>query len=265
MYRKHFGLSRDPFAKNLQPDELFCSAAATELEARLGYLFDLCGIGLVTGEAGSGKTTICRKVCAALHTGRFRVFYIALSTGNVMDTYKSIAWEMGLPTERSRAALYRVIRTEVSRLCLEGRIEPILIIDEAHHLRSEILEDMRLLTNYQMDSENRLCLLLVGQAELRRRLSLTVHEALNQRIVVRHHLEGLRRDELEAYLGHLLGLAGTQMPLFEPQAQEAIFQATNGLPRRVNLLSHHALTAAALQRAKSVTAAHIEAAMPEVS
>ena len=265
MYRKHFGLTKNPFAKNLQPEELFGSGASRELETRLHYLLTLCGIGLLTGEAGSGKTTICRKVCAALHSGRFRVFYVALSTGNVMDTYKSIAWEMGLPTERSRAALYRVIRTEVSRLCLEARIRPVLIVDEAHHLRSDILEDLRLLTNYQMDSENRLCLLLVGQAELRRRLSLAVHEALNQRIVVRHHLPGLDRDELGPYLEHLLRLAGTEMPLFEPEALEAIFQATNGLPRKVNLLAHHAMTAAALDKAKTITAAHVEAAMPEVS
>lgn len=265
MYRKHFGLAADPFAKNLQPDELYDSGASKELQTRLNYLLRLCGIGLLTGEPGSGKTTICRKVCAALHTGRFRVFYVALSTGNVMDTYKSIAWEMGLPTERSRAALYRVIRTEVSRLCLEARIRPVLIIDEAHHLRSDILEDLRLLTNYQMDSENRLCLLLVGQAELRRRLSLAVHEALNQRIVIRHHLPGLQRGELEPYLQHLLRLAGTEAPLFDPGANEAIFQATNGLPRKVNLLAHHAMTAAALAGAKSVTAVHVEAASPEVS
>jgi general secretion pathway protein A len=265
MYKKHFGLTKNPFAKNLLPDELFQSAATKELETRLAYLFSLCGIGLVTGESGAGKTTTTRKATAALHTGRYRVFYVSLSTGNVMDTYKSVAWEMGLPTERSRAALFRVIRTEVSRLCLEARIQPILIIDDAHHLRSDILEDLRLLTNYQMDSDNRLCLLLLGQAELRRRLRLAVHEALNQRIVIRHHLGGLSRDELPIYLDHLLRLAGTEMSLFEPEAIEAIFQATGGLPRRVNLLCHHALTAAAVDRAKTVTAAHVEAAVPEVS
>lgn len=265
MYRKHFGLIQNPFSKDLAPEDLFDSAAAGELQTRLEYLFQLCGIGLVTGEAGSGKTTITRKVTASLHTGRFRFFYVALSTGNVMDTYKSIAWEMGLPTERSRAALYRVIRTEVSRLCCEARIQPLLVIDEAHHLRSDILEDLRLLTNYQMDSENRLCILLIGQAELRRRLSLSVLEALNQRIIVRHHLSGLAGDELPRYLAHLLRLAGTELPIFEPDAIEAIFRATSGLPRKVNLLSHHSLIAATLDGAKTVTAVHVEAALPEVT
>jgi len=174
VYRKHFGLARHPFAKDLAVEDLFASTAVTELEVRLRHLLDLRGIGLVTGEPGGGKTTICRKVVASLHSGLFRVFYVPLSTGNVMDIYKSIAWELGLPTERSRAALYRVIRAEVTRLCLETKVRPILIVDDAQYLRSDVLEELRLLTNYEMDSQNRLCLLLVGQAELRRRISMAV-------------------------------------------------------------------------------------------
>ncbi len=265
MYRKHFGLTRHPFGKDLAPEDLFVSAAGRELEVRLGHLLELRGIGLVTGEVGSGKTTLSRKVVAGLHTGLYRVFYVPLSTGNAMDMYKSIAWELGLPTERSRAALYRVIRAEVTRLCLETKVRPVLVVDEAQHLRPDVLEELRLLTNYEMDSQNRLCLLLVGQAELRRRVGMAVHEPLNQRIVVRHHLGGLTREELSQYLAHLLRLAGTELPLFEPSAVEALFQATNGLPRKVNLLAHHALLAAALAKAKVATAEHVQAALPEAA
>ena len=265
MYRKHFGLTRHPFTKDLPPDELFASAAAKELEVRLGHLLELRGIGLVTGEVGSGKTTTCRKVISGLHSGLYRVFYVPLSTGNAMDMYKSIAWELGLPTERSRAALYRCIRAEVTRLCLETKVRPVLLVDEAQHLRSDVLEDLRLLTNYEMDSQNRLCMLLIGQAELRRRLSMSVHEPLSQRIVVRHHLAGLTREELPVYLQHLLRLAGTELPLFDGSAVEALYQATNGLPRKVNLLAHHALLATTLMKAKSATAEHIQAALSEVS
>ena len=265
MYRKHFGLNRHPFGKEIEPDDLFPSSASQELGVRLAHLIDMRGIGLVTGDSGSGKTSACRKVVSALHSGLHRIVYVAHSTGNVMDVYKTIAWEMGLPTERNRAAVYRQIRTEVTRLCTEARCRPILIVDEAHHLRPDVLEDLRLLTNYQMDAENRLCLLLIGQAELRRRLGMAVYEALCQRIVVRYHVAGLARDELPLYLAHLLRLAGTELPLFEPATQEAIFQATSGLPRKVNLLAHHALMAAALGRAKTVTPEHVHAAMPEVS
>jgi type II secretory pathway predicted ATPase ExeA len=217
MYRKHFGLTRHPFSKELVPEELFVSQAGRELEVRLGHLLELRGIGLFTGEAGSGKTTLCRKVVSGLHTGLYRVFYVPLSTGNAMDLYKSIAWELGLATERSRAALYRVIRAEVTRLCLETKVRPVLVVDEAQHLRPDVL------------------------------------------------LGGLAREELPSYLAHLLRLAGTELPLFEPAASEALFQATHGLPRKVNLLAHHALLAAALSKAKTTTAEHVQAALPEAT
>jgi len=265
VYRQHFGFTAHPFSNEIEPEDLFPAASAKELEARLAHLIELRGIGLVTGDSGSGKTCTCRKVLLALHSSLYRVLYVCLSTGNVMDLYKTISWEMGLPVERSRAALFRQIRAEVSRLVIEARCRPILVVDEAHHLRPEVLEDLRLLTNYKMDAENRLCLLLLGQAELRRRLSMTVYEALSQRIVVRYHLAPLGRDELGAYLTHRLRRAGTEIPLFEPAAQEALFQATGGLPRKINLLAHHALLAAALSRAKIVSAEHVEAALPEVS
>ncbi len=265
MYRKHFGLTQHPFGNEIEPEDLFPTASSTELEVRLAHLIELRGIGLVTGDSGSGKTCCCRKYLTSLHSSLYRVLYVCQSTGNVMDLYKTISWEMGLSVERSRAALYRQIRGEVTRLTTETRCQPILVIDEAHHLRPDVLEDLRLLTNYKMDSENRLCLLFLGQTEIRRRLSMAVYEALAQRIVVRYHLTPLTREELPNYLVHRLRLAGTQLELFEPPTQEALFQATSGLPRKVNLLAHHALFAAALDRAKSVTADHIQAALPEVA
>jgi len=265
MYNKHFGFLFYPFGKDIPPDETYASAAMSELTVRLGHLAEMSGIGLITGDSGSGKSTACRAWAAHLHTGLYKVFYVPLSTGNPMDLYKSIAWEMGLPTERSRAALYRQIKNEVTRLGIEARTRPVLILDEAHGLRSDVLEEMRLLTNYAMDSQNRLCLLFCGQTELRRRLAMSVHEALNQRIVVRYHLPSLTRDETSAYLSHLLRRAGTELPLFEPAAVEALHQASQGLPRRVNLLAHHALIAAAIAKARTVTADHVAAALTEVS
>ena len=265
MYLRHFALTRFPFEADLAPDELFTSQAIAEAQSRLKHLLELKGIGLITGEVGSGKTTVCRRLAASLHPGRYRLFYVALSTGNVMDMYKSIAWELGLPTERNRAAAYRVIRTEITRLTREAKQRPVVIVDEAHHLRNDVLEDLRLLTNYEMDSENRLCLLLVGLTELRRRLAMAVHESIASRIVVRYHLSGLSREELPHYLTHRLRLAGCELPLFEPPAIEALFQATQGMPRKINRLAHYTLSAAALAKARQATREHVEAALDEVS
>ena len=263
MYTKHFGLNRFPFDRDIAVEDMFQSRSMQELSVRLQQLIDLRGIGLVTGDAGSGKSTACRKAASSLHAGLYKTLYVPLSTGNPIDLYKCIAWELGLPTERSRASLYRQIRNEVTRLSIEARMRCLLIVDEAHALRSEVLEELRLLTNYAMDSENRLCLLLCGQTELRRRVAMAVHEPLNQRIVVRYQLGTLSQDECAAYLGHLLKRAGTELPLFEPQAIAALAQSSSGLPRKLNLLAHPALMAAAVAKANAVTAEHVQVAMTE--
>jgi type II secretory pathway predicted ATPase ExeA len=180
-----------------------------------------------------------------------------------MDMYKSIAWELGLPIERNRSMAFRAIQTEITRLATEARQQPLLIIDEAHHLRNEVLEDLRLLTNYAMDAERRLCLVLVGLTELRRRLAMAVHESLEQRIVVSYHFAGLTRDEVPAYLSDRLQRAGCPLPVFEPPAIEALFQASHGLPRKLNRAAHYALSAAALAKVRQVTAEHVQTALDE--
>ena len=265
MYLKHFAFTRFPFENTLETEALYASNAGREADARLKHLIELRGMGLLTGEVGSGKTTVCRQVTAKLHPGLYRVYYVSLSTGNVLDMYKSIAWQLGLPTERSRATAYRAIRTEITRLVQEAKQLPVLIVDEAQYLRNDVLEDLRLLTNYAMDAENRLCLLLVGLTELRRRLAMAVHESLSQRLIVRHHLGGLERDELQDYLTHRLRLAGCELPLFEPAAVEALYQASRGMPRQINRIAHYALSAAALANTHSVSIEHLQHAVDEVA
>ena len=149
-----------------------------------------------------------------------------------------------------------------------------LVVDEAQHLRNDVLEDLRLLTSYAMDPERRPCLLLVGLTELRRRLMMAVHESLTQRIVVRYHLSGLTREELPAYLSHRLQLAGCSLPLFEPAVIEALFEATQGLPRNSSICSTnsspasntttpHRSTATTSGSEKSATADSIDKRNPQ--
>ena len=258
MYLRHFALTPMPFETPAHTDERFASNARREAEARLQHLVELKGIGLLTGKLGSGKTTVCRHLTAALHPGLYRVGYVSLTTGNVLDMYKAIASELGAAHRTlARHRLPRHPRRNHRRVC-EAKQLPVLVIDEAQHLRNDVLEDLRLLTNYAMDSENRLCLLLVGLTELRRRLAMACHESLAQRLVVRHHLAGIERCELDTYLAHRLHLAGCELPLFDPPAVEALFHSTRGLPRLINRTAHYALTAAAAQGTRTVTAEHLE-------
>ncbi len=183
--------------------------------------------------------------------------------GTVIDIYQAIGWALGLDTPRYRAPACQAIRTEIRRLGEAGQL-PLLILDEAQHLRHDVLDELRLLTNFGLDSERRLCLLLVGQSELRRRMAMAHHEAFAQRVVVRYHLAGLQREELEPYLAHALQRAGCELPLFEPPACQALFQASHGLPRMVSSLAHYSLAAAALDKARTVTAEHVQGACEEL-
>ena len=265
MYRQHFALRHWPFENALHVDELFETRAQAEAHSRLRHLLELRGIGLVTGEPGCGKTTVCRSVRDSLHTSRYRARYVSLSTGSVRDTYRTIAAAFGLEVTGGRATVSRAIRAEVTRLVEESRQLPVLILDEAHHLRNEVLEELRLLTNYHMDSANRFCLLLVGLTELRHRLALALYEAFAQRIVVRLQLGGLERDEIGAYLSHRMRLAGAAVEIFAPEAVEAVALASNGMPRRVNRIAHYALLVAAIDKTSTVTADHVNHACDELA
>ncbi len=262
MYQQHFGLTRLPFQAPDHSAELFASQDAVEAESRLRHLLDLRGIGLLTGEPGCGKTSACRRFADSLHDSLYSVAYVRLTTGTVIDTYQAIGWALGLETPRYRAPACQLIRCEIERLDEAGKL-PLLIIDEAHYLRHDVLDELRLLVNFGLDSRRLLCLLLVGQSELRRRLALAHHEALAQRIVMRYQLNGLCREELEPYLRHGLARAGCELELFEPAACQALFQACHGLPRQLSALAHLALAAAALEQASAVSAEHVRRACEE--
>lgn len=265
MYKTYFGMSGEPFPKDIPPQELFGSSQFKELSTRLDYLVKKRGIGLVTGEVGSGKTTGIRALCSTLNPGLYKPLYLPNTTGSVLDLYKSLAELLGLIAPSSRAKLYIQIHNEIERLVESKKISPLLIVDEAHLLRIEALEELRLLTNYHMDSQDHLSLILVGQAELRRKLGLNINEPLNQRITMRYHLEGLSRKELPLYLKHCLNRVGVTHPLFSEPAIEAIYQASKGILRKVNLLAQASLMACVAKKNQIVDADHVREAVTETS
>jgi general secretion pathway protein A len=141
------------------------------------------------------------------------------------------------------------------RLNQSKKQHPILICDEAQLLRHAALEQFPLLLNFDMDSSHYLTLLLVGQPLLRRTLSLQMHEALRQRMAVHYHLEGLSREELDAYLAQQLKASGVGQRLFDDSATQALYQASKGILRKVNKLAAAALRLAASRKASLVNEA----------
>ena len=266
MYLQHFALTCHPFDFDPEPGQLYRCEQTDDAEGRLRHWLELKGIGLLTGEAGSGKTTACRKALGQLHPGQYRVRYASLTTGTVLDTLNVIGEALRLPVQRSRHAAWSAIRGEVTRLNEDRRVTLVLVIDEAHHLRNDTLEDLRLMMNFNFETERRMCLLLAGLTLLRIRLGMAAHESLSQRIVMQHHFEGLTMGQTAEYLSHRMEAAGAPaLEHFEPAAVEALYNASDGIMRRINRIAHYALMAAFNGGCAQVGAEHVRIGCDEAA
>jgi type II secretory pathway predicted ATPase ExeA len=231
---------------------LFPSQAWNQVRARLQFLVDHHGTGLITGEVGSGKSTAARSFTAGLNPNLYKVMYLHWMPGSPVDLLRQVARELDLEPAHRRGDLVRQISQTIVRLNQTKKQHPILICDEAQLLCHPALEQLPLLLNFDMDSSRYLTLILVGQPLLRRTLSLQMHEPLRQRVAVQYHLEGLSREELDAYLMHQLKTAGVTQPLFDDMARQGLYQATKGVLRKVNKLALTALRLAAASKASTV-------------
>lgn len=252
MFEAFFGFKKSPFSLNPDPQQLFESAAWTHVRARLQFLVDHRGVGLFTGEVGSGKSTAARTLLSTLNPNLYKTIYLHWTSGSASDLLRLLARELDLEPARNRGDLVTQISETVLRLNKTKKQHPLLILDEAQLLRHEVLELLPLLLNYEMDSCQYLTLLLVGQPLLRRTLSLQIHEPLRQRVAVHYHLEGLSREELDAYVAHQLKTSGVKQPLFDDTARQALYQATKGILRKVNKLCLTALRLAATRKSNVV-------------
>jgi len=264
MYEAYYGLSHPLLNGGLTAGELFRCDALDEAHARLKYLVEIRGIGLLLGESGAGKTTAQLRLRDDLHPDKVRPLYLHDTAVNGADFYRQVALELGIEPHWSRAMTLRAVQQEVTRLVTERGLTVLLVVDEAHRLRPDVLSELPLLTNFAWDSDRRLALLLAGHTSLRSRLRMAVMEPLTQRITVRYTLGGLNRDDTRAYVEHRLRIAGVDRPLLSEPAIEALHNASGGIMRRIDLLTHHALAAAAAAKARIVDADHVRQAAEEI-
>lgn len=241
MFKSFYSLSKNPFLKEIETKDLFLSDNFKEVKARLDYLKKTRGIGVLVGEPGSGKTTSLRSFADSLNASLFKVIYFPLSTGTVMDFYRGLASGLGEQPASRKVELFQQIQHAVSTLYHDQKITPVFILDEMQLAANKFLNDLSILFNFSMDSENPFILILAGLPYFMDKLQLNQNQSLAQRVVMRYYLTPLGKDEISKYINHQLELAGANHPIFTPQAIEAIALRSRGLPRLINNLATNSL------------------------
>lgn len=239
-YTARYGLEFNPFLKNSK-EVLVETPEYREVIFRLNYLRQTKGFGLLTGSAGRGKTTAVRNWAASLNPSLYKVIYSSLSTLTVMEFYRNLVTELGCVPAFRKPDNFRLIQGEITRLALEKRQTPVIVIDEANYVNTAVLNDLKLLFNFDMDSKDRAVVLLAGLPQLNNTLRLGIHEPLRQRIVMNYNLDGLSKEEGKGYVSTKLKGAGCDQPVFDENALEAILNAANGTPRIINKLCNASL------------------------
>jgi general secretion pathway protein A len=257
MYKPFYNLKQNPFDITPDPSFLFPTSKHNEALAALYYgVRRHKGIVVLTGEVGTGKTLLLRCLLHLLQRSK-DVAYAYLFNGGLspVEFLQYFASDLGLPiTSRNKGELLLQIANYVIDRS-RRKLTTALVVDEAHHLSAEILEEIRLLSNFETAQEKMLQILLVGQPELDDKLDSVSLRQLKQRISFRSHLVPLNSDETKGYVERRLQLAGCLHPsaLFPPETIAAVYQHSLGLPRLINTVCENALITAYARQMRSVS------------
>lgn len=241
MYKDFYGLKEKPFSKTPDPRFLYLSNGHREALARLQYVVEERELALLTGDIGCGKTTISRALMDSMGS-RYRFCFVYNPRLTAHEFLRVIARSLvveALPPGKDE--LLKEITDVLYRLH-EQEICPVIIVDEAQLIPDrEIFDEIRLLTNFQLDDRNLLSIVLMGQPELRKILAEPVYEPFRQRIGINFHLNPLTVEETQDYLDFRIEVAGGSSGLFSPDAVQKIHELSKGVPRMINLVATNAL------------------------
>ena len=266
MFESHFGLSGSPFALNPDPAFFFASKGHARALAYLKYgVYQREGFIVVTGEIGSGKTTLVRALLDGLDADHVVAAQVRNTQLDSAELLHSICVAFGVAVAGpTKAHMLGALEAYFTALAAAGK-RALLIVDEAQNLGPRELEELRMLSNFQFGSHALLQSFLVGQPELRQILRSSALEQLCQRIIAACHLGPLESEETRAYIEHRLRHVGWNgRPAIDPEAFELIQAHTGGIPRRINLLCSRLLLAAWLGDGGTIDVAAVELAAAEM-
>jgi len=261
MYKEFFGLRANPFNVNPDPRYLFLTRHTEEALACLTYgIQSRKGFVLLTGEVGTGKTTLINKLLEWLRAQQVPTAFIFNSRMNVPQFLDYMMADFGIPcdTKSKSQILLRLYHWLLERY--RAGETAVLIVDEAQNLGDDVLEEIRMMTNLETSTEKLLQIVLVGQTELEIKLKQPNLRQLRQRLTLRAKTHPLTADESRAYIQQRLRIAGSNgQAIFDGEAMNAIHRYSNGIPRVVNLISEHCLVSAFVDQQKMVSVNIVDA------
>jgi type II secretory pathway predicted ATPase ExeA len=266
MFEEFFEMTKTPFQNTIPTSALFLSDSHKELLGRLGYAADSNMFAVVTAGVGVGKSTLVRKFTETLNPEKYTVLYLADSKLTPRWFYKGLLDQLGIEAKFYRGDAKRQLHKQLAVIKAVHHKKVLVIVDEAHLLDRETLEEIRFILNTDMDSMNPMGLVLVGQSELWDKLRMQVYAAIRGRIDIKCELPGMDRSELTGYVDAHLAYAGGRTEIFTDAALDELLKYSVGSARAVNKAATHCLMHAA-QRAKkliddSMVKTVIEAELP---
>lgn len=253
MYESFFDMEHTPFTRDVPPEFLYESPNVSDILGRLSYVADRQLFAVLTSDAGCGKSTLMRKFTASLNSEEYVILYLSDSKLTPRWFYKGLLDQIGIEAKFYRGDAKRQLQREIEIIRGVQKKKVVCILDEAHLLEKETLEEFRFLLNYKFDSMSPMALILVGQSELwDDKLRLQRYAAIRQRIDMNCVIQHLDRAEVERYIRSHLEYAGGAVEIFTSKAIDVITRESSGIPRVINRICEKSLMYAYQQQKKLI-------------
>jgi type II secretory pathway predicted ATPase ExeA len=257
----HFNISGNPFTKEIKTDKLKKLPGVMEALEQLQLLFDTKGIGVLTGKSGTGKSCLLRMISDSLPNGIFKPHYVCHTSVGILEFYTHLCNVFGLEPCGRRAPMFKAVHDHILNMNQINHIHPVIIIDEAEKLSNDILQEIRLIANFEYDSVDAVTILLCGQEHLLQKFGLSILESLANSVTVTVRINTLNKEDTFSYIEQRMNDVCTGNTLFTKAAMTLIHNASGGVMRVINNMAEHSLIKAYRSGSGSVEKEHVQAVL----